>query len=291
MTPVTKLLMLNLLTETWRGKGNQEVAHMPVLTEDGSPGGFLIFFGWVSEKRRKVPELSAEFAHRVTCFQSSQFCYINISLTNVSIWWASPGVVGEGWVKLRTRLQAWGRHGISIGHHNVWRQEPLLHRQNRADHREIFTLLFINHVKAKFRSESVKVGFSRIAPLPPFILPGHQMKDKVPFHSFLYAKKKVLCQWPCNTLTKTHRVNNFSLYYGITCYDKLVNEVNPLILIFSFFLKRTAKKNPMPVDESYESDPPPKVGALLSYKEALLVKTQGRISASAASASHRQTHI
>lgn len=51
MTPVTELLMLNLLIETWRGKGGRLEAHMPVLTEDGSPGGFLIFFGWVSEKK------------------------------------------------------------------------------------------------------------------------------------------------------------------------------------------------------------------------------------------------
>lgn len=67
----------------------------------------------------------------------------------------------------------------------------------------------------------------------------------------------------------------------------------PLNTDFFFFKEqqKKKKKNPMPVDESYESDPPPKVGALLSYKEALLVKTQGRISASAASASHRQTHI
>lgn len=131
-----------------------EAARMPVLTEDGSPGGFLIFFGWVSERRRKVTKLSVEFSHRATCLRlSSQFCYSNISLTNVSIWRASPGVVGERGVKLRARLQAWGRHGISIGHHDIWRQERLLHRQNRADHGEIFTLLLVNHVKAKFRSE------------------------------------------------------------------------------------------------------------------------------------------
>lgn len=63
MTPVTKLLMLNLLTETWRGKGDLKAAKMPILTEDGSPGGFLIFFGWVSEKRKKVTKLSAKFSY------------------------------------------------------------------------------------------------------------------------------------------------------------------------------------------------------------------------------------
>lgn len=154
MTPVTKLLMLNLLTETWRGKGELEAVHMSVLTEDGSPGGFLIFFGWVSEKRKKVTKLSAQWILTQSHMsESSQFCYVNISLTNVSIWWASPGVVGECGVKLRARFQAWRRHGISIGHYDVWRQEPLLHRQNKADHTEIFTLLLVNHIKAKSRSK------------------------------------------------------------------------------------------------------------------------------------------
>lgn len=159
MTAVTKLLMLNLLLlRPWGGKGDLEAAHMPVLTEDGSPGGFLIFFGWVSEKEKKGHKAVGWIFTQSNVTKSSQFCYAHISLTNVSIWWASPGVVGERGVKLRARLQAWGRHGISIGHHDVWRQEPLLHRQNRADHREIFILLLVNHVKVKFRSESIQVS-------------------------------------------------------------------------------------------------------------------------------------
>lgn len=80
MTPVTKLLMLNLLPEIWRGKGDLEEAHMPVLTEDGSPGGFLIFFGCVSEKRRKVTKLSAEFSHRATCLRVHSFAALTLLL-------------------------------------------------------------------------------------------------------------------------------------------------------------------------------------------------------------------